>query len=127
MLDTQGPKMKLITVSVVAKWLKLLPSQSPGPEVILGSVLAAPDQRSEERDTSQSDSHARLETTKDIGQGHTVGDIGEVHLRKADQAEDTGDTGAGLRSDKSVSQSCTRAKTPPSAVVEWGEHTGCPG
>lgn len=84
MLETQRAKTELIIADVVAKRLKLLPSRSPEPGIVPCPVPAAADQWSEERNASQSDGHASLETTEDIGQRHPVGYVGEVHLCQAD-------------------------------------------
>lgn len=105
MLKTQGTKTKLVAGSVVAERLKMFPPMSPISWLISASILATADQWSEEGNASQSHAHAGLEATEDIGQCHAVGDVGVVHLREADQADDTGDAGAGQGSDKSVSYS----------------------
>lgn len=75
MLETQGTKTKLVTGSVVAERLKMLPPMSPISWLISGSILATADKWSEERYASQSDGHAGLEAAEDIGQCHAVGNV----------------------------------------------------
>lgn len=75
MLETQGTKTKLVAGSVVAERLEMLPPMSATSWLISGSILATADQWSEEGDASQSDGHAGLEATENIGQCHAIGDV----------------------------------------------------